>query len=119
MSDDDPFLWLEEIESEAALAWVARQNAHTLAALENAEVMPNGLLVDYHLDQGNGIEAVKALREKLGADLPAILITADRSVRVRAEARAANIQVLQKPLKPAALRAMLSQWRVLRAAAAE
>ena len=30
MSDDDPFLWLEEIEGEAALAWVARQNARTL-----------------------------------------------------------------------------------------
>ena len=35
MSDDDPFLWLEEIEGEAALAWVARQNARTLAALES------------------------------------------------------------------------------------
>src|SRR6185503_16713200 len=34
MSDDDPFLWLEEIETDAALAWVARQNARTLAALE-------------------------------------------------------------------------------------
>jgi prolyl oligopeptidase len=35
ISDDDPFLWLEEIEGEAALAWVARQNARTLAALES------------------------------------------------------------------------------------
>ena len=35
MSDNDPFLWLEEIEGEAALAWVARQNARTLAALES------------------------------------------------------------------------------------
>ena len=35
MSDDDPFLWLEEVEGEAALAWVARQNARTLAALES------------------------------------------------------------------------------------
>jgi len=90
-----------------------------LASLETAEVMPNGLLIDYHLDHGNGIEAIKTLRARLGADLPAILITADRSVRVRAEAQAGNIKVLQKPLKPAALRAMLSQWRVLRAAAAE
>jgi CheY-like chemotaxis protein len=81
--------------------------------------MPNGLLVDYHLDRGDGIEAVKALRERLGADLPAILITADRGARVRAEVRAAGIQLLYKPVKPAALRAMLSQWRMLRAAAAE
>ena len=35
MSDDDPFLWLEEIEGEAALAWVAQQNARILAALES------------------------------------------------------------------------------------
>src|SRR5260221_6109097 len=31
---DDPFLWLEEGEGEAALAWVREQNARTLAALE-------------------------------------------------------------------------------------
>ena len=90
-----------------------------LAMLDKAGPPPNGLLVDYHLDRSNGIEAVQALRQRLGGDLPAILITADRSVKVRAEARAANIQVLHKPLKPAALRAMLSQWRVLRVAAAE
>lgn len=80
---------------------------------------PNGLLIDYHLDRGNGIDAVIELRRRLGADLPAILITADRSVRVRAEARGKNIQLLHKPIKPAALRAMLAQWRVLRVAAAE
>jgi CheY-like chemotaxis protein len=90
-----------------------------LAMLDQAGPAPNGLLVDYHLDRSNGIEAVQALRRRLGGDLPAILITADRSVKVRAEARAVNIQVLHKPLKPAALRAMLSQWRVLRVAAAE
>ena len=52
-------------------------------------------------------------------DLPAILITADRSPAVREQARAQGIQVLHKPIKPAALRALLAQWRVLRVAAAE
>ncbi len=28
--DDDPHLWLEEIEGEAALDWVARQHQATL-----------------------------------------------------------------------------------------
>jgi len=32
---DDPFLWLEEVEGEAALAWVRQQNARSLAALES------------------------------------------------------------------------------------
>ena len=46
-------------------------------------------------------------------------ITADRSPAVREQARAAGIQLLHKPVKPAALRALLAQWRVLRVVAAE
>jgi len=89
-----------------------------LAAIEESSIVPNGLLVDYHLDRGNGIEAIVALRARCG-DVPAILITADRSPTVREQARAEAIQVLHKPLKPAALRALLAQWRMLRVAAAE
>ena len=48
-----------------------------------------------------------------------ILITADRGLSVREEARAQLIQVLNKPVKPAALRALLAQCRVQRVAAAE
>jgi CheY-like chemotaxis protein len=89
-----------------------------LAAIAQSPVMPNGLLIDYHLDHGNGIEAIVALRARCG-NLPAILITADRSPAVRERARAEGIQMLNKPLKPAALRALLAQWRMLRVAAAE
>lgn len=89
-----------------------------LAAVAAGPAAPNGLLVDYHLDRGDGIDAIIALRAQCG-DLPAILITADRSPAMREQAAAEGIQVLQKPLKPAALRALLAQWRVLRVAAAE
>jgi CheY-like chemotaxis protein len=88
------------------------------AAIAGAKVRPNGLLVDYHLGEGNGIDAIVQLRWQLG-DLPGILITADPSPRVREDARAREIQVLNKPIKPAALRALLAQWRVQRVAAAE
>ena len=63
--------------------------AHRRARRES-QAAPDGLLVDYHLDGGNGIDAIAALRRRFGADLPAILITADRSPRVRDEARAAR-----------------------------
>ena len=88
-----------------------------IAAITRSGVTPNGLLVDYHLDTSNGVEAVIDLRRRFGAELPAILITADRSPLVRDEARAHNVQVLNKPLKPAALRALMAQWRVQRVAA--
>ena len=90
-----------------------------IAALRAVGKSPGGLLVDYHLDRGNGIEAVAELRGLFGAEIPAALITADRSPDVREAARALAIQVLNKPLKPASLRAVMSQWTVHRVAAAE
>ena len=88
-----------------------------LVALKESALAPDGLLVDYHLDGGNGVVAIGELRRNLKRDLPAILITADRSVRVREEARAVGAHVLNKPLKPASLRALITQWRVQRVAA--
>jgi CheY-like chemotaxis protein len=90
-----------------------------IAAVVEAKISPDGRLVDYHLGAGNGIAAIRELRRRFGAGLTAILITADRSPQLRQEARADDVQVLNKPLKPAALRALLSQWRVQRASAAE
>jgi CheY-like chemotaxis protein len=93
--------------------------ASASAAIAAAKIALSGVLVDYHLDDGNGIDAIVELRRRFGADLPAILITADRSPRVREEARARGVPMLNKPIKPAALRALLAQWRIQRVAAAE
>ncbi|PTW62097.1 Na+/proline symporter [Breoghania corrubedonensis] len=83
------------------------------AAMKIADVgeVPEALLVDYHLDQGNGIDAVVQLRWKFGHDIPAILITADRTPEVRRDAAERDIHMLNKPLKPAALRAYLTRLR--------
>jgi Na+/proline symporter/CheY-like chemotaxis protein len=82
-----------------------------------AGARPDVLLVDYHLDEGTGIDAIKVLRSTIGGELPAALVTAERSPIVREEARAADIQVLYKPLKPAMLRAFIAQWRIVGSAA--
>jgi Na+/proline symporter/signal transduction histidine kinase len=78
-----------------------------------------GLLVDYHLDRGNGVAAIRDIRRRFGETIPAILITADRSPHVRAAAREEHIAVLNKPVKPASLRALLGQWRIQQMVAAE
>jgi CheY-like chemotaxis protein len=78
-----------------------------------------GLLVDYHLDRGNGIAAIREIRHRFGAEIPAILITADRSPHVREAARQDDISVLNKPIKAASLRALLGQWRAQQQIAAE
>jgi signal transduction histidine kinase len=88
-------------------------------AIEAAGGRVTGLLVDYHLDRGNGVAAIRDIRRRFGENLPAILITADRSPHVRAAAREENIAVLNKPVKPASLRALLGQWRIQQMIAAE
>jgi Na+/proline symporter/signal transduction histidine kinase len=95
--------------------------AEALAAIDASGLEPDGLVVDYHLDGGNGVAAIAELRRRLGRQnghpLPAIVITADRSLHVREETRAEGAHLLNKPLKPASLRALIAQWRVQRVAA--
>ncbi|MEZ5839726.1 MAG: PAS domain-containing hybrid sensor histidine kinase/response regulator [Hyphomicrobiales bacterium] len=95
----------------------AGSTREALKQLRDRGGSPDVVLVDYHLDEGTGLETVSSLRSRFGAGLPAVLITADRSPSVRDAARDRNIGVLNKPLKPAALRAVLAQWRVQRPAA--
>ncbi|MHC5654389.1 hybrid sensor histidine kinase/response regulator [Stappia sp.] len=83
----------------------------------DAGITPDVLIVDYHLDEGTGVDAVVQLRWKLGAEIPAILVTADRSRSVRAEAAERDIDMLNKPVKPAVLRAYLARLRATASAA--
>jgi Na+/proline symporter/signal transduction histidine kinase len=90
----------------------ARQAMKTFAARA-----PEVIIADYHLDEGDGVTAIIALREESGLPIPAILATADRSPEVRAAAERADVSIMNKPLKPAPLRAQLTRFSALRAAA--
>jgi len=91
---------------------VARDLEDAEREIDTASVMPDAIVADYHLDIGNGIDTIIALRERFGTDISAVLVTADRSPAVKEEAREKGFSTLNKPLKPAVLRALLSQWRV-------
>ncbi|MDC9823483.1 PAS-domain containing protein [Devosia sp. ZB163] len=71
--------------------------------------LPDLVLMDYHLDQTSGLDAIEWLRHNVGGHLPAALVTADRTPAVRALAEERGITVVTKPVKPAALRASISQ----------
>jgi CheY-like chemotaxis protein len=79
-----------------------------LDLVEQLGMAPDVLLVDYHLgDGGTGLDAVARVRKAFRPDLPAILITADRSRAVALEADRARAQLLTKPVAPAKLRSLL------------
>ena len=72
--------------------------------------VPHIVLADYHLDTGTGLETIRALRRVWG-NVPAVLVTADRSTEVRGAADAIDVPVINKPVKPAVLRSMMTRLR--------
>jgi CheY-like chemotaxis protein len=71
--------------------------------------VPDLLLLDFHLDeQQTGL----MLRDRLAATMPprpCVIITADHSAEVRDAVAAAGCPLLHKPLKPLALKSVMSR----------
>ncbi|MFZ6049293.1 NahK/ErcS family hybrid sensor histidine kinase/response regulator [Pseudomonas sp. CR3202] len=71
---------------------------------------PDLLLVDYHLDHDMlGCDVIRTLRQHFAREVPAVIITADRSDQCRRDLLGLGIPLLNKPVKPGKLRAVLSQ----------
>jgi len=72
-----------------------------------ARSRPDLILADYHLDEAiDGLAALDSLCT--AARIPGALITADTSPDLKQQARQRGYPVLQKPVKPAALRALIA-----------
>jgi Na+/proline symporter/signal transduction histidine kinase len=95
----------------------ARDVAGAVAAVASSGTVPDVILADYHLDGETGLDAVMAVREAAGAPVPAIVITADHSPEVERDLRRRGLSLLRKPVKAAALRALLTKYALRRAAA--
>ncbi len=71
--------------------------------------IPDVVIADQHLDGGDlGSHTIAEVRDYLGRTVPALIITADLSDTVGKAAKAAGIELMRKPLKPAQLRALLA-----------
>ncbi|MBS9404844.1 PAS-domain containing protein [Halomonas sp. TRM85114] len=78
--------------------------------LRHLEVDPDAILADYHLDnEVTGLMALDALAERLSGAVPGIVITADRTEEVAEEVKRSGYHLLLKPVRPAALRALLTR----------
>ncbi|CAN7615015.1 PAS domain-containing hybrid sensor histidine kinase/response regulator [Phyllobacterium sp. LjRoot231] len=78
--------------------------------LENHTAVPAVILADYNLDEENGLDLIQYTREHLERHIKAALITADRSDRVRERAALEDISIVNKLVRPAILRALLSHF---------
>ncbi len=80
-----------------------------LDMLGDTDWVPDIVIADQHLDGGDlGTATIAEVRDYLGRPVPALIVTADASEPVARAARAAGIELMRKPLKPAQLRALLA-----------
>jgi PAS domain S-box-containing protein len=87
---------------------IATDEATALVALQGQA--PELILADYHLDHGVvGCEVVRHLREHFSLAIPAVIITADRTDQCRRSLQRLGAPLLNKPVKPGKLRAVLTQ----------
>ena len=85
----------------------ATNQAAALAVLDGSP--PEVILADYHLDQGvTGWDVVAALRTHFAQEIPAVMVTADRSDQCRRQLQGFGVPVLNKPVKAGKLRSVLS-----------
>jgi signal transduction histidine kinase/CheY-like chemotaxis protein len=76
-----------------------------LQRLGTLERYPDLIVADLRLAaRGSGIDAVVRLRDELGYDVPAIIVSGDTGAIAEREARAAGLELLPKPVVPEALR---------------
>ncbi|HMH45268.1 MAG TPA: hybrid sensor histidine kinase/response regulator, partial [Pyrinomonadaceae bacterium] len=112
--DDDPLV----LDSTGGLlrSWgcqvlTAGSARVALAGLADCNQSPDLIISDYQLSDGQtGIEAIKELRKSLNLPIPAFLISGDTAPERMREVRTSGYHLLHKPVRPRALRAMLSKF---------
>ena len=75
--------------------------------MKELEFVPELLLVDYHLDNDNGVSTVSKLHDYFKRCIPAAIISADSSAQIKQKAKLSGARYLNKPVNPAALRKLI------------
>ena len=105
------------LEGWGCVVETAESAAAAVAVLEAGQPNPDIVLADYQLDTETGLDAIEAVANWTGTRAPAVVITANHSPDVQREVRARGYSLLRKPVKAAALRALLAQAAIRRQAA--
>ncbi len=79
------------------------------AALGQEPVVPHAIVADYHLDDGaDGLTAINIMRSRFKLKIPGVVVTADRTAEVRRAVDLHGCVLLNKPMRPARLRSLLT-----------
>lgn len=92
---------------------LASSQLGTLSALSNENTwIPDLIIADQHLNNNErGTSVIRIVRQIIGKRIPAVVVTADPTERLWKMANQGRLEVMQKPVKPAQLRALLTHMR--------
>ena len=93
------------LELEGYRVAPVRKGEEALARIRGAAaVRPDVIVCDYNLPGGkNGLDIIQQIRSELGAQIPALIVTADKSIAARAALEASGLEHITKPTKAAKL----------------
>ncbi|HET9700703.1 MAG TPA: ATP-binding protein [Burkholderiales bacterium] len=84
-----------------------------MGALDEGGPVPDLVICDYRLGtKENGLDLITGMRARVGADIPAVLVSGDPDPDLPGLAREAACHFLQKPVRPAKLRSLLCSVRL-------
>ncbi|WP_187429574.1 PAS-domain containing protein [Roseobacter fucihabitans] len=102
----------QRLELWGASVLPARSTREAMQHIADMGMAPDIILADYQLDGGEtGVEATQAVRTATGTQVPAILITADRSEMVRRLGVDNDMSILTKPADLTRLRPLID-WKI-------
>ncbi len=109
--DNDPAICagMEHLLDGWEMDVMTAMSAEEALELVNDGFLPDLMLVDYHLDNGEtGIDAAQLINEALPQNVPVLMITANYSKELNALIEAIQYRLINKPVKPLKLRMMMA-----------
>jgi len=101
------------LEEWGCTVLIAGSEAEALDKIKLDDFRPKAIITDYRLRENKtGAQAIQAIRDVIGNEIPALIITGDTSPERLREARASGHALLHKPVQPAQILAFIRRVAV-------
>ena len=92
---------------------IAASENEALNEIKLSDFKPKAIITDYRLRENKtGAQAIQAIRDVTGSEIPALIITGDTAPERLREARASGHALLHKPVQPAQILAFIRRVAV-------
>ncbi|MGB5600051.1 MAG: response regulator, partial [Thiothrix litoralis] len=100
--------------SWGCFAMTAESAEEALEEIARSGLQPDLIMADYRLRENKtGAQAIQAIRQACGHEIPAMILTGDTSKERLQEANASGFYLLHKPVAPGRLRFTMNQLLTL------